>query len=455
MVRHAAEINKPYEIVFLDWQMPGLDGFETGKRIRALPNLQVPPQLVMVTAYGREEVLKQAEENSFANILIKPVTASMLFDSAVQVLGASNSKTYEVAAAPAVALAQIHGACVLLVEDNELNREVALGLLEDAHLAIETAENGQVAVRMVAEQEYDLVLMDMQMPVMDGLAATRAIRSKPQFRSLPIIAMTANVMESDREKCTEAGMNDHLAKPIDPEALFAALLRWIKPRPELAANAPAETAATIARSPESRSAPETSTLQIEGVDTASALRRTGGNLKRYEMLLRKFAESANVQEIRDAQAAGDTATAARAAHSLKGAAANLGATAVADSAADVETAIKAGQSAQPLLDTLDTRLRTVVQAIRSSLPSEQAADSARAATADPASVVAPLRKLTRLLSNDDGDAADFILEAQPDLAKALTGSEITTLRDFVGNYDFIGALKCVSEIASRLGLKLE
>ena len=457
MVRDAAEGNKPYEIVFLDWQMPGLDGFETGKRIRALPNLRVRPQLVMVTAYGREEVLKQAEENSFANILIKPVTASMLFDSAVQVLGASNSKTYEVAAGPTVELGQIRGARVLLVEDNELNREVALGLLEDAHLAIETAENGQVALRMVAEHEYDLVLMDMQMPVMDGLAATRAIRLKPQFRSLPIIAMTANVMDSDREKCAEAGMNDHLAKPIDPEALFAALLRWIKPRADVAvaANAPPEPVATTVRSPEPAAAPETAALHVEGVDTQSALRRTGGNPKRYEMLLRKFAESANAEEIRAAHATGDTATAARAAHSLKGAAANLGATAVANSAADVETAIKAGLIVQPLLDMLATSLRAVVQAIRSALPDEQVAVGASAATADPASVAAPLRKLKKLLSNDDGDAADFILEAQPELGKVLTGSEIATLRDFVSNYDFVGALKCVAAIAGRLGLQLE
>jgi two-component system, sensor histidine kinase and response regulator len=457
MVRHAAEVNKPYEIVYVDWQMPGLDGFETGKRIRALPNLLVPPYLVMVTAYGREEVLKQADENAFANILIKPVTASMLFDSAVEVLGAASSKSYEVVASPIAELGRIRGARVLLVEDNELNREVALGLLEDAHLAIETAENGKIAVQMITEHNYDLVLMDMQMPVMDGLAATRAIRLKPEFQYLPIIAMTANVMESDRERCTEAGMNDHLTKPIDPDALFAAMLRWIKPRADDAAKAPTESpAATISvRSPEPAGPPETATLQIEGVDTQSALRRTGGNPKRYEMLLRKFAESANVQEIRDAHAAGDTATAARAAHSLKGAAANLGATALANAAADVETAIKAGQSAQPLLETLDTRLRTVVQAIRSALPSEHIADSARAATADPSSVVTPLRKLRKLLSNDDGDAADFILEAQPDLAKVLTGSEITSLRDFVSNYDFVGALKCVSAIASRIGLQLE
>ncbi len=455
MVRHAAEANKPYEIIFVDWQMPGLDGFETGKQIRALPNLHVRPHLVMVTAYGREEVLKQAEENSFANILIKPVTASMLFDSAVEVLGATNSRSYEVAAAPAVELGQIRGARVLLVEDNELNREVALGLLEDAHLAMDTAENGQIAVQMVAEHNYDLVLMDMQMPVMDGLAATRAIRLKPQFQSLPIIAMTANVMESDREKCTEAGMNDHLAKPIDPEALFAALLRWIKPRGDLAADAPRETIAAAERVTEPTSSPEAPPLQIAGIDTQSALRRTGGNPKRYEILLRKFAESANVEEIREAHSSGDTATAARAAHSLKGAAANLGATAVANAAGEVETAIKTGQSVQSVLNVLAAKLRAVVQAIQSVLPNEEVTETARAATADPASAVGPLRRLTKLLSNDDAEAADFIVDAQPDLAKVLTGREMMTLQAFVGNYDFNGALKCVSEIAGRLGLQLE
>jgi two-component system, sensor histidine kinase and response regulator len=439
----------------VDWQMPGLDGFETGKQIRALPNLHVRPHLVMVTAYGREEVLKQAEENSFANVLIKPVTASMLFDSAVEVLGASSSKNYEVAAAPAVELGQIRGARVLLVEDNELNREVATGLLDDARLATDTAENGQIAVQMVAENNYDLVLMDMQMPVMDGLAATRAIRLKPEFQSLPIIAMTANVMESDRDKCREAGMNDHLAKPIEPQALFAALLRWIKPRGDLGADAPRDTIAVAGRLPEPAGSPETTPFQIAGVDTQSALRRTGGNPKRYQMLLRKFAESANVEEIREAHAAGDTATAARAAHSLKGAAANLGVTAVANTAAEVETAIKTGQSVQPGLDVLAAKLRAVVEAIRSALPNEQVTDNTRVGHADPASVVAPLRRLTKLLSNDDGEAADFIVDAQPDLAKVLTGSEITTLLAFVGNYDFSGALKCVSEIAGRLGLQLE
>ena len=456
MVRRAAESDKPYEIVFVDWQMPGLDGFETGKRIRALPNLAVAPQLVMVTAYGREEVLKQAEENSFANILIKPVTASMLFDSAVEALGGSNSKTYEAASSPTIELERIRGSRVLLVEDNELNREVALGLLEDAHLSIDIAENGRDAVEKVGEHNYDLVLMDMQMPVMDGLAATRAIRLKPQFQSLPIIAMTANVMESDREKCTEAGMNDHLAKPIDPEALFACLLRWIKPRAGIAAVADVgKTLTPTTIEPQSVQPSETAAFEIAGIDTKSALRRTGGNPKRYEMLLRKFAESAAVEEIRDALAKGDMATAARAAHSLKGAAANLGATAVAEAAAKVEKEIQTGETTPPALDGMAASLRTTVQAIQSAFPNEPATAGLPSEPVDPSSVAAPLSHLKKLLANDDGEAADFILDAQPKLAKVLTGSEIAALNTLVSNFDFNGALKCVSEIAARLTLPLE
>jgi signal transduction histidine kinase/DNA-binding response OmpR family regulator len=454
MVRRAAEINKPYEIVFVDWQMPGLDGFETGKRIRALPNISILPHLVMVTAYGREEVLKQAEENSFANILIKPVTASMLFDSAVEVLGASNTKTYD-APGPALELEQIRGSRVLIVEDNELNREVALGLLEDAHLSTDMAANGQIAVQMVARNKYDLVLMDMQMPVMDGLDATRAIRSQPEFQSLPIIAMTANVMASDRDKCSEAGMNDHLSKPIDPEALFATLLRWIKPRDSR--NAPSEASNPPSTGPDANAAPSTADvgLQISGVDTKTALRRTGGNPKRYEMLLRKFAETKAADEIRAALVAGDMSTAQRAAHSLKGAAANLGAMAVAEEAVKMETAIETGKGMEPALDSLAGSLSSVLAAIRSALPVEPVTGSGASTSADAASVLEHLTRLQKLLKSDDGEAADFILEAQPALSKVLSGAEISALSGFVGNFDFDGALKCLSKIAARLAIQLE
>jgi two-component system sensor histidine kinase/response regulator len=199
-----------------------MEGIETGKRICALPNLPAPPHLVMVTAYGREEVLRQAENNAFRRVPIKPVTASMLFDTAIQILGEHQVQAEALQARPDVDLIQLRGARVLLVEDNELNQEVAMGLLETANMSIDLAENGEVAVRMVNEKEYDLVLMDMQMPVMDGVAETRAIKSNPRFLSLPIIAMTANAKESDREICIKAGiLNPRLvgqSKLLDPGA---------------------------------------------------------------------------------------------------------------------------------------------------------------------------------------------------------------------------------------------
>jgi len=455
MIRQAAERYEPYEIVFVDWQMPGIDGIETGKRIRALPNLTVRPHLVMVTAYGREEVLKQAEDNAFANILIKPVTPSMLFDSAIEVLGADHERVYAVQAGPTPELGRLRDARVLLVEDNELNQEVALGLLKDAHLSIDLAENGEVAVRMVGKHNYDLVLMDMQMPVMDGITATRAIRSNLQLRTLPIIAMTANVMAADREKCIEAGMNDHVAKPIDPDELFRVLLRWIQPRDGDGKSTDGATPAMAPQTPATVS--DADTLQIAGIDTKSALRRTGGSRGRYEFLLRKFAESQTgaVEEIRAALAAGDPSTAERTAHSLKGAAGNLGATALAEVAAKAEAALKTGQGIEAALDSLALSLRAVVEAIQLALPSEQLPESAGEASADPALVVELLTQLKKLLNNDDGSAADFILDARPKLSKVLTGPEIGNLTGLVGNFDFEAALECLSGIATRLSLNLE
>ena len=468
MVREAAGKGTPYEIAFVDWQMPGLDGIETGKQIRALPDLKVRPQLVMVTAYGREEVMKQADENAFANVLIKPVTSSMLFDAAINVLGADRENTYEVPEAASRNLDQLQSARVLLVEDNELNREVALGLLEDAHMTIDVAENGEVAVQLVAKGEYDLVMMDMQMPVMDGIAATKAIRQNPQYKTLPIIAMTANVMAADREKCLEAGMNDHVSKPIDPDELFATLLRWIRPRVrsgsgKASASAQANVQTTSVTPPlDTReaatvTAPPQTNLEIAGIDTNSALRRTGGNRMRYEALLRKFAGQSTgaVTEMRAALSVGDRETAARAAHSLKGAAANLGAAAVAELAAKAESAIQDGQSPEEALQSLESSLASTVNAIRVSLPDPVGTAASVVPSGDPAAVREPLKRLNELLKNDDGDAADFILEERTRLSGALTETELSALSEQIGNFDFASALHSISAISARLSLKLE
>jgi len=456
LVRLAANRREPYEIVFVDWQMPGLDGIETGKRIRALPNLSTPPHLVMVTAYGREEVLCQAEHACFENVLIKPVTPSMLFDSVVQVFTDIRGRAHEPrATAPEIDLSSIYGARILLVEDNELNREVAIGLLEDAHLCIDQAENGAVAVQQLSKTDYDLVLMDMQMPVMDGITATKAIRSNPRFTSLPIIAMTANAMDRDREMCLAAGMNGHLAKPIDSDKLLEALLRWIRPR-AASASAPASSStlcASVSVSPPTLSGD----LVIPGIDTASALKRTGGNRKRYESLLRRFADSQShaLDDIRAALAANDSPTAQRHAHSLKGASANLGANALAEVAAAAEEAITSNHSIVSALESLSRSLSLTTASIHAALPADAAPAGTPFPNADPFTVVQRLSQLKKLLEADDGDASDFLLEARPTLSLVLTSSEIDSLSAYVGDFAYSDALRSISEIVARLSLRLE
>jgi CheY-like chemotaxis protein len=450
MIRQAAEAGSRYEIVFIDWQMPGMNGIETGKHILALPGLQPLPHLVMVTAYGREEVLKQAEEIGFENVLIKPVTSSILFDTAVVALGADSGKLESMPAGPSFDIDRMRGARILLVEDNEINQEVAIGQLEDASAFVDLAENGQDALDMIRANDYDAVLMDMQMPVMDGIEATRVIRSNAGFRDLPIIAMTANAMASDRILCLEAGMNDHIAKPIDPDQLFGVLLRWI--RRSDGDGGPAQHTAAHADTRQERD----SALVIAGIDTAAGLKRTGGNRKRYETLLRKFSEqqSGTGADIDAALTRGDAATAERAAHSLKGAAATLGAGALAEAAARVEAAIKNGKDARPDVRTLADLLAIVLADLRTALPDESGNGLGRSAT-DPASIQQPLARLKQLLESDDGEAADFIVDAGPLLAGVLTPAEIAALRDRVGKFEFDAALQCLSGIASRLSLDLE
>jgi signal transduction histidine kinase/DNA-binding response OmpR family regulator/HPt (histidine-containing phosphotransfer) domain-containing protein/phage host-nuclease inhibitor protein Gam len=453
LVRQAAERGEPYDAVFVDWQMPGMDGIEAGRRILALPNLAPPPQLVMVTAYGREEVMKQAEATSFENVLIKPVTPSMLFDSVVQALstGKRTDSGTHASTSAGFNFESIRGARVLLVEDNELNREVASGLLEDAPVTVSAAENGEVAIRMLNESKYDMVLMDMQMPVMDGLTATRAIRQNSQFKDLPIIAMTANVMAGDYEKCLEAGMNDHLAKPIDPDKLFEALLRWIPAR-TAALNVAAAPVVTAQKSP-ADSAP----LEIPGIDTQSALKRTGGNRQRYMSLLRRFADSQvdAVGQIRAALKTQDSATAQRIAHSLKGAAANLGANALATAAGSAEVAIKTQSEVEPALCELERTLFAAVAAMQGTLPPAQKVESTLSGNGDPSVVLQLLSRLKKLLEADDSEAAEFIVEAQGSFSAILSRTEVETLTRMVGDFDYDSALRAVSGIADRLSLKLE
>jgi len=454
MVRRAAEARQPYEIVFLDWQMPGLDGIETGKRIRGLPGPAAAPHLVMVTAYGREEVMKQAEASGFESVLIKPVSPSMLFDASIRALSAESETRAglaEAQAGPSPEAARIRGARVLLVEDNEINREVALGLLDGAHLTIDIAENGVAAVRMVGEHEYDVVLMDMQMPVMDGLTASRKIRSDARFSELPIIAMTASALVSDREKCLQAGMNDHIAKPIDPGQLFAVLARWVKPREQEAARSPAPA------TPAAREFADGSLPEIEGVDVLEGLRRVAGNQRLFRDLLAKFAakQADSASQISAALKSGDPKLAERIAHSMKGVAGNLGISAIQSAAEKLEAAIRGGDAGVPaLLRQTASLLAVQVKAIQRALPPAAPAhpDGPGKAAFDLQAVSAGVARLRALLEASDGDAGEAFLALEGALAGAVAKPQVEALRDAIADFDFEGGLRKLGEIAKLCGV---
>ena len=316
---------------------------------------------------------------------------------------------------PSIDIDRIRGARVLLVEDNEINQEVAIGQLEDAEVFVDLAENGEIALRMVKDNDYDVVLMDMQMPVMDGIEATRILRADPRFATLPIIAMTANAMASDRELCLEAGMNDHIAKPLDPEQLFGVILRWIR-----CTDGDGEIAHVSTQGQPNSRAGDTE-LFISGIDTRAGLKRTGGSRQRYETLLRKFAEQQQVaaEALRAAVSAGDTATAERISHSLKGAAATLGAVALSDAAASAETAIKTGRGVEASIKSLSYTLDPTIAAIAKALPEEGAGSGSSNTEGDAASIKEPLIRLKQLLESDDSEAADFIVDAKARLKGVL------------------------------------
>jgi two-component system, sensor histidine kinase and response regulator len=445
----AANAGQAYQLALVDWQMPGIDGIETGKRLLALDPIG-GLHLIMVTAYGREEAFALAREAGFATVLVKPVSPSTLFDAAIGALGLGDGhRGVTKVLSPMPAAASLQGLRILLVEDNELNQEVAVGLLEDAQVTIDIAENGAIAVEKVQTTPYDIVLMDMQMPVMDGIEATRQIRSDERFLVLPIVAMTANAMAGDRERCLAAGMNDHIAKPIDPDELFRVLSKWTAARRSgdiavQAVTAPAKAVGSAADIP-----------ALDGIDTRIGLSRTGGKPEQYVNILRRFAERHGeaVDEITAALGVHDEAAAHRIAHTVKGLAATIGAAEVSEAALSIEQGLSKGESVDVAIDRLAGCLAPVITAIRQVLP----AAPVQANGADPltgAEYADRLSTLRKLLETDDGDAAEFMAKLAPSLANFLADEEVQNLTRTIGNFDFPSALATLDQVRRRLPQEL-
>src|SRR5471032_3143641 len=272
LVAQARNEGRPYSVVLMDWQMPGMNGIEAIRAIRHESNAAADadsaplPAFIMVTAYNRDVLMDEIRDLHIDGMLNKPVSSSTLLDSISTVFGRDLARCRKTQRQTDYRNAEqaVRGAYLLLVEDNEVNQEVAQQILHDAGIRVDIASNGAMALAKIAVTVYDGVLMDCQMPVMDGYDATRKLREDPRHAQLPVIAMTANAMVGDKEKCLAAGMNDFIAKPIDVAQLFATLARWVKaahPQEPLAIAEPA---------------PETLPV-IPGLQMEAALQRVGGN----------------------------------------------------------------------------------------------------------------------------------------------------------------------------------
>ncbi len=433
-VARADAEDHPYEIVFIDWQMPAMDGIETARRLGEL-GLRRPPHMMMVTAYGREEAIKGAEGAGLEDVLIKPLNPSTLFDSVVRILGGATDASRRTGEAPTGAferLGPIRGARILLVEDNDLNQQVATELLTDAGFVVDLAENGQIALAKVKTGAYDVVLMDMQMPVMDGVTATREIRRDPRFAALPVVAMTANARQDDRERCMAAGMNDHVAKPIEPDELWNTLLKWIRPRVSTAAAAatPAPTSAALELP-----------AALSGVDMVAGQRRALGKPALYLSLLRKFeaGQRSAVADMRQALEKDDSDSTERLAHTLKAVAGNIGAGEVQLLAAAVETAIRDRHPHDELharLGELEAPLGILIAELQDKLPAPPCRSTV---TVDPKALAAVCRQLETLLADNDSTVAE-ILEANADLLHTAFPDHYPTLEAGIRSFDFETAL---------------
>jgi len=436
----------PYDIVLLDWKMPDLDGVETSRHIQADPALARQPTLIMVTAYGREDALEALGETELDALLTKPVTPSTLLDAVMRAVGADASAVQRSALrrGDLTALsARLQGARILLVEDNEINEELAVELLSAHGLRLAVARNGQEALDAVQREAFDGVLMDCQMPVMDGYEATRRLRAQEAYRDLPILAMTANAMAGDREKVLEAGMNDHIAKPIDVNDMLTKMARWIRPQH------PESLQGAVSAVREQPTLPA-----VAGLDAERGLSIAQGNTRLYARLLRKFRDSQGQfrGQFDSALRDGDGERMTRLAHTLKGVAGTLGALEVQRAAARLEEAAR-DEAPEPTLtdalESVDQCLGPLLQALE-----DLEIDDRAAPPTTPTSSTAPrqelLARLRDLLREDDTAAMDVIDDLEALAAGQPWQGPVRRIRASLEAYDFEQALAHLEDLEAGL-----
>jgi len=456
----ANDSTQPYNVVFTDLTMPQMDGIELIRTVKQDNTITASPRMVLVSAHGIEEMQQRAGSKLADGMMTKPVNPSKFTDTLVTLFAPVDNKNDRRAPRTRSASIRFNGLTILLVEDNEINQQIAIELMRAAGITVDVAANGRIAVNhlmKVGPHHYGLVFMDIQMPEMDGHEATQSIRADARFENLPIVAMTAHAMVQEQQRCLDSGMNDHIAKPINPDALYQIIALWC----------PEHVCETIERRTKPTTTPEND-LIIEGIDIQMGLNCTLGNQAFYVQMLMRFRDGQRdtVAKIRAALLdEHDPITAKinaeRIAHTLKGVSSQLGIKVIPELAAQLEEAIRNDvdeQVAADLLDQLDIHLKKILNALDRLQPisthesqKQLLQEESPFDESNKEAMKATFLRIENLLRQSDAEAIDLLTESHHILKTTLGETTQQKIAKTVRDFDFEGALEALSAGAKAAG----
>ena len=437
---------RPYEVLLVDWKMPGMDGLELTRRIEASISaglLKRAPTIIMVTAYDRDALLNASGATHIDAVLVKPVTPSALYDSLLRVQQPQHLAQQMHSEERRVDLhelaAPIRGAQVLLVEDNDINQEVATEFLNKAGLITTVANHGGEAVEWIKKKHFDAVLMDLQMPIMDGFMATKLIRELPQGKDIPIIALSAAAMIRDKQESQLAGMNDHVSKPLYPALMIATLLKWIKPKHPLPPIKGAESPAL----PVADSLP----AKLPGFDLERAVARLGGNRALLLKLLLRFATdyATTFSQLEELLRQNQPSKAAALLHRINGASSSLGAVALAGSAQRLENEIQAGKPLDSL-NAFSRNLDDAITAIKNHIQLTRPPESSNRAQPNAAAIDAALADLAACMKNHEMLEDQRLAELLSNIRGHVSAQLLAELEQNLHGFDFESGYATLTKI---------
>ncbi|MBF0560913.1 MAG: response regulator [Alphaproteobacteria bacterium] len=490
LTRAAMADEPPYDLVLADWMMPSMNGLELVRNVQGNSQLGAVPFIVMVTGFGRDDLLRESQGMHIEEVLTKPVTSSTLLNAIYNAFGLQQSgsgpdrrrrrrrsdwrdKADEREKRGDEDRMVLAGRHILVVEDNDINQEIAFRILEGEGATVSLASNGEKAIAAIGApgQNFDAVLMDLHMPVMDGYEATRRLRANPAYTALPIIAMTANAMVHDRNRCLEIGMNDHVPKPINVERMLATLVKWMKPRtPEQAMVAAQHlkktSSSSFPRVPESQTLPA-----LPGIDTRAGLRAAGGDARLYKDILARFVHEHDndCNALKDGMTRDDFVSLERCAHTLKGLSATIGADVLSHAVRDLEAAIKAQENTEalyPMLERASKEFAIVIDGIETAFPEfsrclpdpppeEDPSAKAEAFPLDLKALAPLFREAVTRLSAFDATVDETVAAISELVQGGRNGKHLSVLKKHLKAYDFEAGLALLRTWCEEIGVELE